>query len=161
MQSKSEGRNGTRRVHGAEFKAKVLAQCRAEGASVAAVAQANGVNANLVRKWLDGRGLKRCGMTGDAGGPVGEPAQAATALQFVPVDLAAWRSGSSRSVEHEHEHEGGGGAGSGAGPAAGPIQVTLSRGDARVQVQWPASQAGHCAAWLGELSVAVLKCANK
>jgi transposase len=45
-----------RRVHGAELKAKVLAQCREPGASVAPVAMANGLNANLVRKWLVGRG---------------------------------------------------------------------------------------------------------
>jgi hypothetical protein len=29
---------------------------------VAAVAQAHGLNANLVRKWLVGRGVKRCGL---------------------------------------------------------------------------------------------------
>ena len=75
-------------MHGAEFKAKVLAQCRVAGASVAAVAQANGLNANLVRKWLEGRGLKRCEL--DVDGVAGRalvPAQAAGVhLQFVPVE---------------------------------------------------------------------------
>ncbi len=45
----------TRRVkrrHAAEFKAQVLAECAARGASVAGVALAHGVNANLVRKWI-------------------------------------------------------------------------------------------------------------
>ena len=45
----------TRRVkrrHSAEFKARVLAECAARGASVAGVALAHGVNANLVRKWI-------------------------------------------------------------------------------------------------------------
>ena len=55
-------RQGARRVHAAGFKAKVLAQCQEPGASVAAVAMANGLNANLVRKWLAGRGLKRAGL---------------------------------------------------------------------------------------------------
>lgn len=61
MQTKRERR--TRRVHGAQFKAAVLEQCKAAGASVAAVAQANGVDASLVvsvwRRHLDsaaGRG---------------------------------------------------------------------------------------------------------
>jgi transposase len=58
-----------RRVHGAEIKAKVLAQCREPEASIASVALANGLNANLVRKWLSGRGLKRSGLTIDGASP--------------------------------------------------------------------------------------------
>jgi transposase len=46
-----------RRAHSVEFKAQVLAQCAQPGASIAAVALANGVNANLVRKWLVGERL--------------------------------------------------------------------------------------------------------
>ena len=41
----------TRRRHGDELKAKVLAECEEPGASVAAVAQSHGLNANLVHKW--------------------------------------------------------------------------------------------------------------
>lgn len=37
-------------------------------ASVAAVAMANGVNANLVRKWLMGQGLKRTGFVAQQDG---------------------------------------------------------------------------------------------
>ena len=48
-----------RRVHSAEFKTQVLAECRQPGASVAAVAIAHGLNPNIVRKWLAGRNLKR------------------------------------------------------------------------------------------------------
>ena len=40
-----------RRRHGAELKAKVLAECDAPGASVAAVAHSHDLNANLVHKW--------------------------------------------------------------------------------------------------------------
>ena len=39
-----------RRRHGAELKAKVLAECDEPGASVAAVAQSHGLNANLVQQ---------------------------------------------------------------------------------------------------------------
>jgi transposase len=45
-----EGKKGRRR-HSAEFKREVLAKCEAPGASVAAVALAHGINANLVHKW--------------------------------------------------------------------------------------------------------------
>ncbi|MGE5116504.1 MAG: IS66-like element accessory protein TnpA [Betaproteobacteria bacterium] len=44
-------RRGGRRRHGAELKAEVLAECSASGASVAQVAMAHGLNANLVHKW--------------------------------------------------------------------------------------------------------------
>ena len=39
------------RRHGDELKAKVLIECEEPGASVAAVAQSHGLNANLVHKW--------------------------------------------------------------------------------------------------------------
>lgn len=49
-----------RRTHSPEFKASVLAACRHPGASIAAVALAHGLNANVVHKWLAGIGMKRC-----------------------------------------------------------------------------------------------------
>jgi transposase len=49
-------------VHGAEFKMQVLAECQQPGASVAAIALAHGLNVNLLRKWLVGRGIKRSGL---------------------------------------------------------------------------------------------------
>lgn len=41
-----------RRRHSAEFKAKVIGECRYPGMSIAAVALANGLNANLLRRWV-------------------------------------------------------------------------------------------------------------
>ena len=40
-----------RRRHDAALKARVLSECGEPGASVAAVAQSHGLNANLVHKW--------------------------------------------------------------------------------------------------------------
>ncbi|TAL17273.1 MAG: transposase, partial [Aquabacterium sp.] len=54
--------NSKRRVHSAEFKAQVLAECEEPEASVAAIALAHGLNVNLLRKWLVGRGIKRTGL---------------------------------------------------------------------------------------------------
>ncbi|MEJ8852810.1 transposase [Variovorax rhizosphaerae] len=71
--------SSNRRVHSADFKARVLAECRQPGASVSAVAIAHGLNANVVRKWLTGRGLKRMSAATPAISGV------APALQFVPV----------------------------------------------------------------------------
>ena len=69
-----------RRAHSAEFKAQVVAACRSPGVSIAGVAMANGVNANLARRWLgdaerrSGRALTRA--VGDA-----------AATTFVPLQL--------------------------------------------------------------------------
>ncbi len=44
-----------KRRHSPEFKARVVDACQVRGASVAGVALAHGVNANLVRKWIINR----------------------------------------------------------------------------------------------------------
>ncbi len=87
-----------RRSHSADFKAKVLAQCLEQGASVAAVVLANGLNANLVRKWLVGRGMGRAdplpaGVESRMAQQVMLPAQATSAapvaapMQFMQLEL--------------------------------------------------------------------------
>ena len=73
-------KSSSRRVHSAEFKARILSECRQSGASVSAVAIAHGLNANVVRKWLAGRGLKRMAAAAPARG-------SKPSLQFVPVEL--------------------------------------------------------------------------
>ena len=49
-QGLSPGRR--RRRHSAEFKAKVVEECGRPGVSMAAVALAHGLNANLLRRWV-------------------------------------------------------------------------------------------------------------
>ena len=66
-----------RRRHSAALKAQVLAECEHPGASIAAVAMAHGVNANLVHKWR-ARALKRQDI-----------AMTAPEVSFVPVPLQA------------------------------------------------------------------------
>lgn len=41
-----------RRNHSIEFKTDLVAMCRQPGISVSAVAQAHGVNANLLHRWM-------------------------------------------------------------------------------------------------------------
>jgi len=41
-----------RRRHSGEFRAHVVEECRRPGVSIASVAMANGLNANLLRNWL-------------------------------------------------------------------------------------------------------------
>ena len=109
-----------RRQHGAEFKAKVVEECTRPGVSMAAVALAHGLNANLLRRWVVEK--KSIGLTP---GPATNPPQ----HEFVALPLIA---------------------GAQQPPAAGDIRIELRRGATTVAISWPAQVAGDCAAWLRE-----------
>ena len=66
-----------RRRHGASLKAQILAECERPGASIAAVAMAHGVNANLVHKWRAGAAKRQ------------DTTVTAPDVSFVPVPLQA------------------------------------------------------------------------
>jgi transposase len=114
-----------RRLHSDEFKANAVASCTQPGISMAAVAMANGVNANLLRRWVREAELRCGGDRPDA--PVATIAEpGATTPAFVPMQLPA------RSV-------------------APDIRIELRRGATSVTVTWPAGAAAECAAWMREL----------
>lgn len=62
---------------------EVVKACSEPGASVAAVALGFGLNANLVRQWLHGRGFER------PGGAVALPAAPTRTQRFVPLAMPA------------------------------------------------------------------------
>ena len=68
-------KRGGRRRHDDELKVQVLSECGAPGASVAQVALAHGLNANLVHKWRRQAG---------GAGPSGTAAEMTT---FIPVTM--------------------------------------------------------------------------
>jgi transposase len=109
----------TRRRHGDELKTKVLAQCEQPGASVAAVAQSHGLNANLVHKWRRERRPR-------AGANEAAPVDDKVAGAFVALSLPAPTT-----------------------PQATPdIRIELRRGATTIAIAWPGQAAGECAAWL-------------
>jgi transposase len=133
-----------RRVHSAEFKAQVLAECQEPGASVAAIALTHGLNVNLVRKWLVGRGIKRTGLPAQitvASLPAAVTPPAAAALQFIPVGLATEAPSTDRSMA----------------ATASDIHVELNRGGTQLCVRWPSTQSDSCAAWLRDLAAAAFQ----
>ena len=69
-----------RRAHSAEFKAQVVAACRSPGVSIAAVAMANGVNANLARRWVVDAERRGAGVLASV-------ASSAVPTTFVPLQL--------------------------------------------------------------------------
>jgi transposase len=50
MEQAATGRR--RRFHSEEFKTQAVAACKQPGVSMASVAMANGINANLLRRWV-------------------------------------------------------------------------------------------------------------
>jgi transposase len=110
-----------RRRHGDELKAKVLIECDEPGASVAAVAQAHGLNANLVHKW---RRQGRPHAAASEAAPVDDKVAGA----FVALQLPAPTTQQ----------------------ASPEIRIELRRGATTITIAWPGQAAGECAAWLRE-----------
>lgn len=113
-----------RRNHSAEFKARVVASCRHAGVSIAAVAMANGVNANLVRRWVvdaerSAGGADLVPVTNDK----------SRAPSFVPLQLAPPAKA----------------------PASADIRIEIRRGTSVIAVSWPSSASTECASWMREL----------
>lgn len=122
----------TRRRHAPEFRDQVVQACRQPGVSIAAVALANGLNANMVRKWVfDAEARSGQAVTSE---PVNQAAASDKSTpcahaSFLPLALPAQAS-----------------------PAlAADIRIELQRGGTAIKVAWPASAAADCAAWLREL----------
>jgi transposase-like protein len=112
-----------RRKHSAEFKAQLVEACEQPGMSSAAVAMANGVNANLLRRWVNEAEQRGSTM------PVPSPATAASPAptpEFIPLQLPA--------------------------PKPQPdIRIELQRSGISVSVTWPVSAAAECASWIREV----------
>jgi transposase len=117
-----------RRKHSDEFKAGAVASCMQPGMSMAAVAMAHGVNANLLRRWVREAEMKPT--AGPCGGMApGEVQAPENKTLFVPVRLPAPTETAALS----------------------DIRIELRRGATAVTVSWPASAASECAAWMREL----------
>ena len=111
-----------RRTHSAEFKAEVVASCRHPGVSIAAVAMANGVNANLARRWVVE--AERCAQHDDR--LLARVSCVAQTPAFVPVQLPSTQP-------------------------APDIRIELRRGATAISVSWPSTEAAQCAVWMREL----------
>lgn len=111
-----------KRRHSEAFRQAVVAACCEPGVSVAGVALANGLNANLVRKWLRMRGIEPPSRRLPK---MGEPGEIRPPPDFVPVPLLP-------------------------APAPSGIRLEVRRGGSTVLIEWPLTAAGECGAWLRE-----------
>ena len=111
-----------RRHHSEEFKRQVIEACLQPGVSVAAVALANGLNANYLRRWL-----KAHHQSSEQGGTEGRAAvRAATPSPVIPVSVSP-------------------------GTPPADIRLDVRRGATTVQMAWPLEAAAQLGACLREL----------
>ena len=141
-------RSAPRRRHGAEFKAKVLAACDEPGASISGVALAHGLNANLVRQWRAGRGVKLAGTTITSATASKTAPALGAALEFVAIEMSAPPKAAACATAEPPEPT---------RSADPPIEVELRRGTLHLNVRWPTAAADDCRAWLHELTSGLVK----
>ena len=91
---------------------------------------ANGVNANLARRWVvaaeQGANDSGSGSSGDSGRLLAVTKGVARTPAFVPVQLPC-------------------------APSTPDIRIELRRGATAISVHWPSAEAAQCAAWMREL----------
>lgn len=112
-----------RRRHDPEFRARVIEECLRPGVSIAAIALANGLNANFVRGWVKAH---RDGAT--QASVARSPAPVLSSTTLVPVAITA-----SAIAE------------------TSDIRLEIRRLQTTVQVAWPAAQARELGRWLKDL----------
>lgn len=118
-----------RRLHSDEFKANAVVSCMRPGMSMAAVAMADGVNANLLRRWVRAAEMRPgAGLLDALPNALTAPDRrvAETPAAFIPMQLPAKT-------------------------AAADIRIELRRGSTLISVAWPTEAAAECAAWMREL----------
>ncbi len=121
-------RRRTRR-HSPEFKARVIAACLEPGVSLAAVALANGLNANFLRTWV--KAYRKQQEPGEVPAIVnrrGAELATRSTPTLVPVSVP-------RSVEE----------------SPGCIELEIRRSQTVVQIRWPVSESASCAQWLRDV----------
>ena len=116
-----ETKRVARRKHSAQFRAEVLQACRHADASVAAIALRNGLNANVVYRWL-----REAGQCLDAGAGSQTAVSTRPGAEFIAVQMPQ------PAVV----------------AASTDIRIEVRRGVSTVTVNWPLQGASECAAWL-------------
>ena len=121
-----------RREYSMEFKALVLEQCRHTGASIAGVALAQGINQNMVHRWIreERQRLELAELQRGAAAflPVQLPQVPVT--QPIPLPRVA------PPVDPSDVGQG--------------IRIEIQRAGGKVTVTWPVQSASDCGIWLRE-----------
>ena len=117
----------SRRRYTEEFKKQAIAACLQPGISMASVALANGLNANLLRRWVTERQEATAGSVTLPDQPpleITEP----SIPGLVPITVAMPEI-----------------------PPSGEIKIEIHRNQMLISITWPVSQSTSCADWLRDL----------
>ncbi len=112
-----------RRRHSAQFKAEAIGACQQPGVSVASVALARGLNANMLRNWVRIAERSRRPIAIQPAAPM---MSMAAAEGFIPMALPT-------------------------GATQGAIRVEVRRNGKSVSIEWPVSAARDCALLLQDI----------
>ena len=117
----------SRRRYTDEFKKQAIDACLQPGISMASVALANGLNANLLRRWVTERQEEAAG---SAILPDQRPLEIAepTTPGLVPITVAMPEM-----------------------VPSGEIKIEIHRSQMLISITWPVAQSASCAEWLREL----------
>lgn len=109
-----------KRTHSDEFKEALVRACSEPGISISGIALANGVNPNLLRRWMRAHGVTVPSLRCQA-----EPDELVRrTAEFLPVAIAPTE------------------------PDLPEIRIEARRGSAVVKIEWPVAAAAECAALL-------------
>jgi transposase len=134
----SYARRRTHRVYTPEFKANLVASCHKPGASIAALANANAMNANVLHRWLQENARTGAHQlinrsTGKSTANANTQALAAERPAFIALPL----SPAAPQVQ--------------SAPTQAPsIRVEIQRANTTIIVNWPVQDGTLCAQWLRE-----------
>ena len=120
MASDTIAQRPKRRYYSPELKGQIVAECKVSGASVAGVALAHGINANIVHRWTREQA---------------DSLLQAPRTEFVALNLPP-------PVEQVPAPE------TSSPRVARAIHVEVQRSAGVVTVNWPLEDAASCAAWL-------------
>lgn len=115
-----------RRRHSPEFKAQAIAACLQPGVSIAAIALANQLNANYLRRWVKAHRDQKA--TTAPRKVAHESAKPLPSTTLVPITLCTP-----------------------APESAASLQIEIRRPETTIHITWPVSQANACAQWLREI----------
>ena len=117
----------SRRRYTEEFKKQAIEACLQPGISMASVALANGLNANLLRRWVTER---QEAVAGSVTLPDQHPLEITepSIPGLVPITVAMPEI-----------------------PPSGEIKIEIHRNQMLISITWPVSQSTSCADWLRDL----------
>jgi len=115
-----------RRTYSTEFKTDLVSACKQPGVSIASLALANGMNANVLRRWLAEEQqasacVAKAGAMKSVDAHRGEPAFVPVKVDDIPIAPAS------------------------------EIRIEVRRAATTVTVAWPTTAAAECAGWMREL----------